>query len=241
MDEIRVYNTIDSTNVEAQRLLTNPSVIAHGTTLVALHQAAGKGQFGRDWHAEAGQHLAMSVILKPEGATAGELPRFSKLISLAIAMALEAVDSELHPQIKWPNDIYLDGKKAGGILIENSLAGNRLQHIIAGLGLNVNEIAFPPELPNAVSLCMITGRSFDVLSLAESIRDQMIHFNREPIPDLEAQYRKRLFKINERVAFVHRGNIIHGVVQDVDDQGRMVLHLDDQLQFFYTHELRWIV
>jgi biotin-(acetyl-CoA carboxylase) ligase len=109
------------------------------------------------------------------------LPCFNKLISLAICTVLENLDPSLHPKIKWPNDIYIDGKKAGGILIENALAGHRIQHLIAGIGINVNETSFPGELSNAISLRMICGKPFDILELANSIRDSILmEIQKEP-------------------------------------------------------------
>lgn len=271
MEEIRLYNTIDSTNVEAQRLLTNPSIIAHGTTLVALSQTAGKGQFGRPWHTEPGQHLAMTIILKPE-ATAQDLPRFSKLISLAICTVLEKLDPTYHPAIKWPNDIYLDEKKVAGILIENALAGNRIQHLVVGIGINVNETSFPPKLPNAISLRMINGKEFDIMEIAKSIREKIISLiEKDPRGSaghrganfsdlnanniqmekfegqksdgqkLETQYSSRLFMKNKIAEFDQQGKTMHGEIIDVDDQGRLVLRIDEQIKSYYTHEIKWII
>jgi BirA family biotin operon repressor/biotin-[acetyl-CoA-carboxylase] ligase len=240
MKEIHLYNTIDSTNVEAQRLLTNPSIIAHGTTLVALSQTAGKGQFGRPWHTEPGQHLAMTIILKPE-ATAQDLPRFSKLISLAICMVLEKLDPAFHPKIKWPNDIYLNEKKAAGILIENALAGNRIQHLVVGIGINVNETAFPTELPNAISLRMISVKEFDILEIAKSIQAKILSIIESESRGYANEYSDRLFMKNKIAEFDQQGKSVHGEIIDVDDQGRLVLLIDDQLKSYYTHEIKWII
>jgi biotin-[acetyl-CoA-carboxylase] ligase BirA-like protein len=271
MEEIRLYNTIDSTNVEAQRLLTNPSIIAHGTTLLAWEQTHGKGQLGRPWHTEPGQHLAMTIILKPD-ATARELPRLSKLISLAICTVLENLNPDFRPAIKWPNDIYLDGKKVAGILIENALAGNRIQHLIAGIGMNVNETAFAPELSNATSLHIISGKEFDILEIAKSIQEKIISLiekgprgstghrgtdfsnlhassmqsekfegqNSEG-QTLENEYSSRLFMKNKTAEFDQQGKLVHGEIMDVDDQGRLVLRIDEQPKSYYTHEIKWII
>lgn len=241
MEELRVYNTIDSTNVEAQRLLTNPSTIPHGTTLVAHHQAAGKGQFGREWHAEPGHHLAMSIILKPENVLASELPRFSKLISLAICRVLEKLDPGFQPKIKWPNDILLNGKKTAGILIENALAGNRIQHIIAGIGMNINETHFPPDLPNAISLAQVSGNEFDILDIATSIRSEVLNLLANPSADWGMQYSLHLYKRLQLVDFDQHGNLLRGEVLDVDDQGRLVLRIGEHVQSYYTHEIKWTI
>ena len=106
MEHLRIYNTLDSTNLEARRLLASGPVV-NGLTILTKQQTAGLGQYGRKWIAEEENHLAMSIILIPHGLPASELPLVGMKTNLGIVMALKKLDAELNPKIKWPNDIYL--------------------------------------------------------------------------------------------------------------------------------------
>ncbi len=126
-----------------------------GAVVVADAQSHGRGRLGRSWSAPPGQSLLFSVVLRPS-LSPRELPPLTLAIGLALVEAARAagVDASL----KWPNDLLLDGKKAGGVLTEMACRGTRVEHVIAGVGVNLNVAAFPVELPNAASLHSALGR-----------------------------------------------------------------------------------
>ena len=142
MEHFRIFETLDSTNKEAHRLLASGQDL-HGTAILTLQQTEGRGQYGRSWWAEPGSHLAMSVILQPGSMLPSQLPQLSMKTSLAVVRCLKTLDPKLNPLIKWPNDIYIGDQKIAGILIENSISSTKVQHCIIGIGLNVNEKKFP--------------------------------------------------------------------------------------------------
>jgi len=160
MTDILWLDVTDSTNAELARRqeLDNLSVVA------ASEQTAGRGQRGNIWQSEAGKNLTFSILLKY-----GEdlqIPADMEF-SLCEAVALSVSDFlnkrfGLDARIKWPNDIYVDGKKICGILIEHKLSGKMLASSIIGIGINVNQTVFPVDLPNATSVKMETGESFDL-------------------------------------------------------------------------------
>lgn len=241
MDHLRIYNTLDSTNKEAQRLLAAGPIL-NGTCLLAKEQTEGKGQFGRLWHADAGSHLAMSIILTPQNLFASELSQIGMKTSLGIVRALKQLDPNLDPLIKWPNDIYLLGKKLSGILIENSLAGNKVQHIIIGIGMNVNERIFPEDLSNPISLFMVTGEQNDLYQMAQLIRMQVIET--VDISDLywKQEYDSHVYGMNEEKVFDYQGSKIKATVLGVDEQGRILLGFGGGLtRSFFTHEIKWLI
>lgn len=161
---IRWYGSIDSTNSEARRRLgelDNLSVIA------ARFQTAGRGQGDHKWHSAASENLMFSVVLK-FGQTGG-LARLESsrtlLITEIVTVAIREFLRERHGitcRIKWPNDIYAGDRKLCGILIENVLAGKEVASSIIGVGLNVNQTEFPKDLPNPVSMSLLTGRRYDL-------------------------------------------------------------------------------
>ncbi len=182
------FDELSSTNDHAAELLApehpshTKSKPAEGTVIRADSQSAGRGQFGSRWESAAGKNLTFSVILYPEWLEIEAQFYLSMAVALAVHNAVcEVYRGPLPVQIKWPNDLYLGDQKMGGILIQNSLSGARIQSSIIGIGLNVNQLHFDPDLPNPVSLASASGHAFDLGdSVLPCIRqytnDQVTHF-----------------------------------------------------------------
>jgi BirA family biotin operon repressor/biotin-[acetyl-CoA-carboxylase] ligase len=241
MDHLKIYNILDSTNLEAHRLLA-AGPVENGTSLIAREQTEGKGQYGRNWIADAGCHLAMTIILTPGNLAVSELPSVGMKTSLGIIKALKQLDPELEPLIKWPNDIYLKRKKLCGILIENGLSGNKVQHIIIGIGMNINERIFPADIPNAISLFMVTGLQNDLYQMAQLVRQHVIET--VDIPDLywKQEYDDHLYGKNDEKEFIYEGNTMKAKMLGVDEQGRILLGFGGGLtRSFYSHEIKWLM
>ncbi|HJW30535.1 MAG TPA: hypothetical protein VJ508_14985, partial [Saprospiraceae bacterium] len=136
---------------------------------------------------------------------------------------------------------YAGDKKLCGILIENAIAGTKIQHIFVGIGMNVNERNFSPDLPNPVSLYQITGQEHDLYQMASLIRHHVMEM--VDIPDLywKEDFDDHLYGLHQAFEFNHEGKMIRGTVEGVDEQGRLVLGLGDQKGLFYAHEIKWQV
>ncbi|MDQ3016842.1 MAG: biotin--[acetyl-CoA-carboxylase] ligase [Bacteroidota bacterium] len=241
MQLLRSYSSLDSTNSEAHRLLGNNEAY-HGLAILAFKQTEGRGQHGRAWHSEPGQHLAMSIIIKPNDMSPSELPVLSMKVSLGIVRVINKIDATIQPKIKWPNDIYVNGKKLAGILIENNLSSHKVQHCIIGIGMNVNEQKFEDSLQNAISIRMLTNESSDIVDIASAIRHEVL--TRLDITDMswKKEYHQYIFSLGEERSFENNVMLVKGQVVDVDDQGRLCIQLEDgSIQAFYSHELRWIL
>ena len=161
LTDIRWLDTVESTNDEARRLieeLDNLSVIA------ARCQTAGRGQGDHTWHSLPGENLPCSVVLKFGGELAPLEAKDMLLITETVTLALRLylLEEGVEARIKWPNDIYAGDRKICGILIENIVRGGEVTAGIVGIGLNLNQTAFPPDLPNPVSLSLLTGRHYDI-------------------------------------------------------------------------------
>ena len=142
--EIFFLNDTDSTNNELKRLVACGS--PEGTVVIAQRQLSGRGRRGRVWSADEGKAITMSILLRPDIAPAN-IQAITLAASSAVARAIEPFTS-IKPEIKWPNDILLSGKKVCGILTEMTAEPDRILSIIAGIGLNVyqKEEDFPDEL-----------------------------------------------------------------------------------------------
>jgi BirA family biotin operon repressor/biotin-[acetyl-CoA-carboxylase] ligase len=130
-----------------------------GMVWVADEQTAGRGRGGHGWHSAAGDGLYVSVLLRPRMVLAEAL-----WLSLATGLAVQAAVEEVTgatPDIRWPNDMMLNGRKFGGILAETSASSNALRYAVVGIGLNIQHAAFPPELRGiATSLRLETGQEW---------------------------------------------------------------------------------
>jgi BirA family biotin operon repressor/biotin-[acetyl-CoA-carboxylase] ligase len=135
-----------------------------GLVVAADAQTGGRGRLGRSWHSPAGENLYLSLLLRP-ARPAPEIPPLTLLAGAAVARALAPLG--VSPRLKWPNDVQLvDGddrrRKLAGVLTEMTSAGERVDHVVVGVGLNVNTTDFPPELADrATSLRAALGRPVD--------------------------------------------------------------------------------
>lgn len=145
---------------------------AEGTVVTAEYQSAGRGRLGRAWQTAAGEGLALSVILCPR-LPPGRIPLISLATGLAAAEAVAAVTGAA-TGLKWPNDIYLDGRKLGGVLVEMAAEMDGVRWAVASLGLNVNEsFDGTPLAGRAVSLAMHTGRRWPRPLLAAAFLNRL--------------------------------------------------------------------
>lgn len=146
--------TTTSTNDEAR-----DARYRHGDVVWAERQTAGRGQRGHVWHSPEGENLTFSLVLEPQFLPIGE----QFLLSEAVALALTDMFAHygIATRIKWTNDIYAGNRKIVGMLIEHNCSGPTLARSIVGIGINVNQAAFDPALPNPVSMAQLTGRTFD--------------------------------------------------------------------------------
>lgn len=212
------YETIDSTNTEALRHLDE---LPSGTVLAARDQTAGRGQRGNTWFTEPGKNLTFSIVLKGIVLKACDSIRLNALTSVAVASFLERYG--VQPVIKWPNDIYVGGRKICGMLIENKLDGAMLGASVIGVGININQREFP-QLANATSLALCTGKD---ASLDEALGDFLAIFEGMipglGSPQLWDAYASRLYRLGKSARYydVLREEEFEGVILGVEPDGRL--------------------
>lgn len=165
---LHLFSQVDSTNEQARRLADEGAPA--GTLVLADAQSKGKGVEGRRWHSPKGMGLYLSLVLRPDSLPNPKLVPL--LAGLGIARAAEKLVPEAEVAIKWPNDLIVNDRKAGGVLSEASWDGNVVRHVVVGIGVNVHqeEKDFPPELrPVAISLEAAAGESVSRLDLADLV------------------------------------------------------------------------
>lgn len=209
-----------------------------GTVIITDNQYSGRGQRGNQWFSEPGKNLTFSVILKPRFLKPDQQFRLTMVISLAVA---DYVRSKVHGlvKIKWPNDVLVNEQKICGILIENSIAGDTIQFVVAGIGLNINQTTFP--YLSATSVKQETGMDYtlkDELPLllqAIEIRYQQLFEGN--IALLENDYLNILYRKGELHAFYTMAGTLNGMIEGIDQRGRLVVQTSSGKQYFDLKEI----
>lgn len=200
-DRICVLPEAESTNDTLMQLAKEQKDLPQLYTIVAINQTAGRGQRGNSWSVTSGKNLTYSTLVKHDDLSPSEQYMVSELIALSTLSALRKVLPEQAAQdlsIKWPNDIYYQDKKLGGILIEHSITGTHIDFSVAGIGLNINEEHFPSHLPNPISLYQITGKTYDLeslhIQLIQSLADALEGFLNKDFTTLHTAYMNALYR-----------------------------------------------
>lgn len=229
----------DSTNNYAMQLINDDKAYP-GLTVIAGSQTNGKGQRGKNWLDEPGNSLLMSIITSPKQAIWEQFP-FSASVAVAIANVLQKLMPRTSVKIKWPNDIIINDKKAGGILIENILHGSRWTYSIIGLGLNVRQDALP-MLPNGISLKMACGKETNMHLLRNEIRDQVMNTVLFPMSStlIMQEYNGLLYRKGMYQKFSDFNGTWFAEILHTRTDGAIEVLLENGNTVFYHHgQVKW--
>lgn len=170
--EIVYFTELESTNRKAKEMAAQGA--SEGTLVVAETQTRGRGRIGRSWYSPFQAGIYASLILRPK-LPPNETPKITLVTGVSVAEALLAVTS-LRPDIKWPNDILVRGRKICGILTETSTEMDAIDFVVVGVGINVNTREFPDDLKEiATSVYLETGKTFDRVML---LQEFLLQFER---------------------------------------------------------------
>jgi BirA family biotin operon repressor/biotin-[acetyl-CoA-carboxylase] ligase len=171
---IHYHKELVSTNDRLAEMLRSED-LAEGTIIQAGYQSHGKGHSGNIWQSAADKNLLFSVLLKPSFLSPDRQFDLTKIVCLALQDLLQVHCSG--SRIKWPNDMFVGDRKIAGILIENVLQGNFMQHSIAGVGLNVNQSEFDPAITSPTSLSIEKKCHFDIQPLLADLLEYLDKWN----------------------------------------------------------------
>lgn len=221
---------------------------AHGTAYFAHAQTAGKGQMGKVWRTAEGQNIILSVVADTSHWTIHQ--QFG--LSMAVALGVYDFFSKYagdESSVKWPNDLYWRDRKAGGILIESIIGSNAFgepawKWAIIGIGININQTLFPPELINPVSLKQITGKQLDTVALAKELcacleerYQELLHKGLAPIL---SDYNAILYKKGQVIRLRKDNAAFNCTVLGVNEEGQLLV--DGAMQPAFTHgEAEWVI
>ena len=235
--------TCHSTNEIASSLLGKPEIF-EGTVVITSSQTAGKGQRGNKWEAEPDKNLTFSVILKPDFLKINQQFNLNIAISLAVYDFLTKYLGE-KVKIKWPNDVFVveseRDKKICGILIQNTIRRENLEHAIAGIGININQENFSE--PKAASLKSFTHQSYDLEKLfreiSENIERRYLQLRENGMPALLNQYHHVLYWYRQRRTF-KAGGLFKGEIIGIDELGRLMIDTGPEVRVFNFKEVEFV-
>lgn len=236
---VYVYQTVDSTNNAAKKLALDGA--CHGTTVLAFHQSKGKGRLGRTFISPANTGIYMSVLLKPSFDMSHSV-LVTTAASVAVVRAIEKVCG-LTPEIKWVNDIYVNGKKICGILTEaiTNFETGQIEYLVLGMGINCSTKEFPDEL---LEIAGALEGDFSKNELAAEMLNQLMPLmdrieDRSFIDD----YKKHSIALGKTIQ-VYKGGYAEGRegraarVLDIDKNGGLqVLYTDGSQETLSTGEI----
>lgn len=239
--------SVDSTNNYARQQI-HAGLAQHGVAIFTHEQVAGKGQRGKIWTSEKDLNIAMSIIIKPILLPLSGQFHLSACAAVAVQDVLLKYAGE-DCKIKWPNDLYWQDRKAGGILIESIVsssetgAGNWSWAII-GIGININQTTFPADLPNPVSLKQITGKNYDPVAIAKeicvSMEKRYCQLVTDGFEELITDYNLHLFKRAEIVKLKKDNRVFEATIKNVSPSGKLIaIHAKEEAFDFGSVE--WVI
>jgi len=234
--DIKYFDVIDSTNNYAKKIAQEGC--KEGTVVVADTQTLGRGRLGRSWDSPGGKGIWLSVVLRPE------MPPYdAQIITLAASVAVVLAiknTTGIEAQIKWPNDILLGGKKVCGILTEMNSEMDRINYLVLGIGININQQKedFPEELwdtatsislyANENNLPMTTLRRSDIIK--NMLRELEIIYKKVctgKTVDILEQWKRYSAVLDRKIRVIYKNSEIIGVAREVTKDGRLVVDCDD--------------
>ncbi len=236
--EIYRLDCVDSTNNFAAKLI-NDHICQNGAVILADAQTAGKGQMGNTWESAHSCNLLCSIVWKPDNLSVSEQSKISWMICLALHKLLLrfGIDSS----IKWPNDIFVGTQKIAGILIENQLEGKHISWVIAGIGLNVNQLQF--ESPNATSVGLQLGTSIQVKTVLNELiailNGYLQQWGRLE-STLKSTFEALLYLKDELAFYKDSAGEFEGKIIGIQEDGRLIIEVNEENKSYALKELQFL-
>lgn len=243
--------TCHSTNDILAELIQQGIATTEGFLVYTFHQTHGRGQRGNHWQTAPSQNLTFSFLLKPHFLLPSQSFQLNIVVSLGIIDYLNSFFFKGF-QIKWANDIYFQGKKLGGILIENEVTSQRIAHSIVGIGLNINQTHFSFLAPLAVeptSLALITQQTFSLEAtlsgLLPFLEQRYLQLRSGKIDQLKQDYLQNFYWYQEEHTFEDLRNPpsptrFSGQILGIDKDGRLCVESEKKLLYFDIKQIRFI-
>ena len=204
-----------------------------GTVVLAEKQTSGRGRKDRVWYSAPDANLTFSILLAKDNFLSSNSSLINFAASLSVAFSLENL-YQLKTELKWPNDVLLDGKKTSGILIESTSQGNKIDRFVIGIGINVNQPSFqgtfnypPTSIRNELGRNVERERLLaEILNNFELLLDRIKKNKSEVIADWKAKCKM----IGEKISVIENESEKFGIFYDIDEEGFLLLKTRDGIE-----------
>ena len=237
-NKIYTFDTIDSTNNCAKAVADIGA--SEGTVVISEEQTAGRGRLGRPWFSPPSQNLTFSIVVRPQlnNDVLNLLPLYA---AVAVAEAIERATS-LKVECKWPNDLLINRKKVGGILIEGCFKEGKIEYAVIGVGINVNLDVFPPDLSQkASSLRIETNAEIDRARLFQEIlRSLELHYRRflqKGFQSVVPEWTSHSSMLGKTITVSQHGNALSGVVKGFSQDGGLLLQTNGTVMTLFAGDV----
>jgi BirA family biotin operon repressor/biotin-[acetyl-CoA-carboxylase] ligase len=238
------YDCLNSTNLYLQNLCELQKC-EEGDVILANQQHEGKGYGENRWESEAGKNLLFSLCLKPDFLSANQQFIISMMVCLSITKSISRLIPTDQLTIKWPNDIYFNNKKLGGVLIENSISGQNISKSIVGIGLNVNQTIFSKSIPNPISLKQINKIEIDRDILLEQILFEISFYyselKKKQFDSIRTAYLNQLYRFGVESHFSKNKTFFSGKIIGINKYGQLKIETQMGLEEFGFKEIEYII
>jgi BirA family biotin operon repressor/biotin-[acetyl-CoA-carboxylase] ligase len=242
--QIHHYYKIGSTNTEAMRAAAEGA--SDGSVFLAEEQLAGRGRGAHAWHSARSAGIYASLILRPAMSPSDALI-FSLASGLAMRVAVAEIAPQLQPDLKWPNDLLLDGKKFCGILTEMNAEATRVRYLVVGIGINVNQTRFPAELREiATSLRIETGTEWSRVELCAALLKSLDREYRALVKDAAAcqaiprRFEESSSSVRGKDVRVEENGGVEGITEGLDERGFLLVRTPKGLRTVVSGTVRLI-
>ncbi len=239
---IHHYYRVGSTNTLA--LEAAAAGAPEGSVFLAEQQTAGRGRGNNQWHSAKSTGIYCSVVLRP-AVPPSDVVILTLAAGLAVQSAVQEIDSRMNPDLKWPNDLLVDGKKLCGILTEMNAEATRVRHIVVGIGINVNQTDFPSELEQiATSLRMITGTERSRVELCAALLKSLereyhnLLSNPQAHADILRRFEEHSSSVRGKHVYIEENPELEGVTEGLDSRGFLQVRTRERLQIVFSGTVR---
>lgn len=244
-DQLIQLPSCDSTSNYIAKAVSD-GVLEYGLTVLTFSQTNGRGQRGNNWHCGEAKNLALSFYLNSLGLRLPNLFYLNKICSLAVVDFVKKQLPDAEVKIKWPNDVLVNEQKIAGILVESTFQGSKANYV-CGIGLNINEVNFPPELASlATSLKTESKNDFDLPEVVSDFLEEINYYHRllqmGNTGKIDALYLENLLGLGVSREFEKNGEQFTGVVNGISPQGLLQLRAyNTEMELLHPKEVKWVL
>jgi BirA family biotin operon repressor/biotin-[acetyl-CoA-carboxylase] ligase len=230
---IHQFDCLDSTNDLAKNLANNWQIFDR-EIIIANQQNKGRGRMNRQWVSPQG-NLYFSLVLQPKIAIE-KIPQMSMVAIAILNLAIQKIAKNFQLKIenKWPNDLLINNKKVAGILLESINYNNNCEYLIIGIGVNIN--SFPPELSNIADKLQNYFPTITAEEMLNKFLDEfeILYHNWQDFgfKNIRQLWRQNAYNLNQEITVKPNNNETHGIFKDIDDEGNLLLEINQKIHKF---------